>query len=128
MAAWVRSPPRSKKGNPMNISEISGDNYSVKYSKENMSIIFDGALREYEHESLNAVLDEAKEIEGSLIILDFTKLTFADSSAINSFGKFVISCRNNKKPKIIMKGNRNAFWQKNLYNYKKISPEIEIVW
>lgn len=112
----------------MDIQEISGENYKVRYDPKNATIYFKGSLRlsgMAEYTPIMDLLSQIFEQEPQTIILNLKALEFLNSSGISMLSKFVINLRKKQTIQVIVKGSDNIPWQgKSLKNLQRLMPRL----
>ncbi|NEO84647.1 MAG: hypothetical protein F6J87_10395 [Spirulina sp. SIO3F2] len=110
--------------------EIKGDNYSVQYNQETVTIQFQGKLalsgvKDYGpiHDLLYAVVADAP----AQMTLDLRQLSFLNSSGISMLSKFVLALRKKEGVQLVVVGSNEMPWQgKSLRNLKKFLPNLKL--
>ena len=114
----------------MENQEIKGENYSVIYEPETITINFQGSLRLSgmpEYTPIVNLLDEVTAQQPAVITLDLQKLEFLNSSGISMLSKFVIGARKKKTIQIVVKGSKGIPWQgKSLKNLQRLMPSLKL--
>lgn len=110
--------------------EISGDNYKVSYEGSAGTVTFEGIFRlggSQDYVPIEGLLEKSLG-EAPCVTLDFRKLEFANSSAINMIYKFVVAARKRPGTKLVALGSNSVPWQsKSLLNIKKFHPAAELL-
>lgn len=104
---------------------------SMSFTPEKNEILFEGSLRLANLVEYGDVMDYLKEmslnLKGSLI-LNFSKLTFLNSSGITIFSMFILEAKQNNHPKIKVIGSKQIAWQeKSFPNFIKLWNIVEII-
>ena len=112
------------------MSEIKGEDYTVKYDLEAATVNFDGELAltsPQEYKPIRDKLDEMADKKPATITLNLRKLTFLNSSGINMLSKFVIYVRKKEEIELVVLGSNEIAWQsKSLQNLKKLLPTLKL--
>jgi hypothetical protein len=114
----------------MGIQEIEGEDYSVQYDPESVTISFQGELSlggPADYAPIAQLLDDVANQEPSTITLDLRKLEFLNSAGISMLSKFVINMRKKKTIQVIVMGSNDITWQgKSLKNLEKLCPGLKL--
>lgn len=119
-------------GNHITISmqEIQGEDYSIKYDRESVTVSFIGELSlggPAEYAPIVELLDSVANPEPPVITLNLKKLDFVNSSGISMLSKFVISVRKKKTIQLLVLGSNDVPWQqKSLKNLEKLLPTLKL--
>ncbi|MBE9118144.1 STAS domain-containing protein [Lusitaniella coriacea LEGE 07157] len=112
----------------MDIQEITGENYTVRYAPENTIIYFKGSLRLSgiaEYTPIANLVSQIVEEEPKRIILNLKELEFLNSSGISMLSKFIINLRKKQTIQVIVKGSDTIPWQgKSLKNLQRLMPSL----
>ncbi|MGK7884801.1 MAG: hypothetical protein AB4057_09275 [Crocosphaera sp.] len=110
--------------------EVKGENYSVTYDNETITVNFQGSLRlggMEEYAPIVKLLNQVVDMEPEIITLDLKTLKFLNSSGISMLSKFVISVRKKKNISITVKGSDDIPWQgKSLKNLQRLMPSLKL--
>lgn len=110
--------------------EIKGENYSVTYDPETVTITCEGSFRlrgTEEYAPIVQLLNDVADENPTTITLNLEQLQFLNSSGINSLSKFVIRLRKQKSTHLIVKGSQEYPWQgKSLKNLKRLLPDLQL--
>ncbi len=110
--------------------EVKGENYSVTYDNETITVNFQGSLRlggMEEYAPIVKLLNQVVDMEPEIITLDLKTLKFLNSSGISMLSKFVISVRKKKNISITVKGSKAIPWQgKSLKNLQRLMPSLKL--
>ncbi|MDJ0583115.1 hypothetical protein [Crocosphaera sp.] len=110
--------------------EVKGENYSVIYDNETITINFQGSLRlggSEEYAPIVKLLNQVVDMEPEIITLDLKTLKFLNSSGISMLSKFVISVRKKKNISIRVKWSDDIPWQgKSLKNLQRLMPSLKL--
>jgi hypothetical protein len=114
----------------MGIQEIKGQDYSIQYDPQSVTVCFQGELSlggPSEYAPIVELLDEVAENEPPAITLNLKKLDFVNSSGISMLSKFVISVRKKKTIQLLVLGSNDIPWQqKSLKNLEKLLPTLKL--
>ena len=114
----------------MGIQEIKGEDYSIKYDRESVTVCFLGELSlsgPAEYAPIVELLDEVANPEPPTITLNLKKLKFVNSSGISMLSKFVITVRKKKTIQLLVLGSNDIPWQqKSLKNLEKLLPALKL--
>ena len=116
----------------MSIEKISGEEYSVEYNGNTLTVTFIGSMRlrtSEEYAPINDLLLNAHdEIDpGGTLTLDFGELKFLNSSGINIVSRFIISARKHAMINLKVNGSRDIYWQKkSLTNLQRLWSKVQI--
>ena len=110
--------------------ELPGDNYSVTYDTDTVTVKFSGqlVLRGYgEYAPIMELLMEIAATEPAVMTLDLREVAFLNSSGINMFSKFLLSLRQQKDIQLVVVGTKEIPWQsKSLKNMPKLLPRVQL--
>lgn len=114
----------------MGIQEIKGEDYSIKYDRASVTVIFQGELSlsgPAEYAPIVELLDEVANPEPPTITLNLKNLEFVNSSGISMLSKFVITVRKKKTIQLLVLGSKDVPWQqKSLKNLEKLLPTLKL--
>ncbi|MEG4803399.1 hypothetical protein QUB63_10875 [Microcoleus sp. ARI1-B5] len=114
----------------MGIQEIKGQDYSIQYDPQSVTVCFQGELSlggPSEYAPIVDLLDEVAQNEPPAITLNLKKLEFVNSSGISMLSKFVISVRKKKTIQLLVLGSNDVPWQqKSLKNLEKLLPTLKL--
>ncbi|MEG4391543.1 slr1659 superfamily regulator [Microcoleus sp. BROC3] len=114
----------------MGIQEIQGEDYSVKYDRESVTVLFQGELSlsgPAEYAPIVELLDQIANPEPPTITLNLKNLEFVNSSGISMLSKFVITVRKKKTIQLLVLGSKDVPWQqKSLKNLEKLLPTLKL--
>ena len=114
----------------MSMQEIKGEDYSIQYDPESVTVSFIGELSlggPAEYAPIVELLDEVAQNEPPAITLNLKKLEFVNSSGISMLSKFVISVRKKKTIQLFVLGSNDVPWQqKSLKNLEKLLPTLKL--
>ncbi|MEG4322297.1 MULTISPECIES: hypothetical protein [unclassified Microcoleus] len=114
----------------MGIQEIKGQDYSIQYDPQSVTVCFQGELSlggPSEYAPIVELLDEVALNEPPAITLNLKKLDFVNSSGISMLSKFVISVRKKKTIQLLVLGSNDIPWQqKSLKNLEKLLPTLKL--
>lgn len=114
----------------MDIQEIKGQDYSIQYDRESVTIFFQGELSlggPADYAPIVELLDDVANPEPPTITLNLKKLEFLNSSGISMLSKFVISVRKKKTIQLLVIGSNDVPWQqKSLKNLEKLLPSLKL--
>jgi len=114
----------------MGIQEIKGEDYSIQYDRESVTVIFIGELSlggPVEYAPIVELLNEVANPEPPTITLNLKKLEFVNSSGISMLSKFVITVRKKKTVQLLVLGSNDVPWQqKSLKNLEKLLPTLKL--
>ena len=114
----------------MDIQEIQGQDYSIQYDLESVTVYFKGELSlggPADYAPIVQLLDEVANPEPSTITLNLKKLEFLNSSGISMLSKFVIAVRKKKTIQLLVVGSNDVPWQqKSLKNLEKLLPTLKL--
>jgi hypothetical protein len=114
----------------MGIQEIQGEDYSIQYQPESVTVTFQGELSlsgPVEYAPIAELLDEVANGEPPTITLNLKQLEFVNSSGISMLSKFVISVRKKKTIQLLVLGSNDIPWQqKSLRNLEKLLPTLKL--
>ncbi|MEG4282473.1 hypothetical protein QUB68_05045 [Microcoleus sp. A006_D1] len=114
----------------MSMQEIKGEDYSIQYDRESVTVSFIGELSlggPAEYAPIVELLDEVAQNEPPAITLNLKKLEFVNSSGISMLSKFVISVRKKKTIQLLVLGSNDVPWQqKSLKNLEKLLPTLKL--
>ena len=113
----------------MNVQEIKGDNYTVRYHADSL-VEFLGELAlsgPKGYAPINNLLKEIADDHPKEITIDFRELAFINSSGINMLFKFAMWLRKKKEIQLIILGSYDMSWQeKSLENFRKFMPTLRL--
>lgn len=114
----------------MSMQEIQGEDYSIQYDRESVTVSFKGELSlggPAEYAPIVELLDSVANPEPPTITLNLKKLEFVNSSGISMLSKFVISVRKKKTIQLLVLGSNDVPWQqKSLKNLEKLLPTLKL--
>ncbi|WP_254567679.1 hypothetical protein [Oscillatoria sp. HE19RPO] len=114
----------------MNLQEIKGEDYSVQYIEESVTVKIEGELSltgSADYAPITALLNEIAERNPPMITLDLKKLEFLNSSGISMLSKFAIAMRKKKTIQLAVIGSDDIPWQrKSLQNFLKLCPNLQL--
>ena len=114
----------------MSMQEIKGEDYSIQYDRESVTVSFIGELSlggPAEYAPIVELLDDVANPEPPTITLNLKKLEFVNSSGISMLSKFVISVRKKKTIQLLVLGSHDVPWQqKSLKNLEKLLPTLKL--
>ncbi|MGF1480830.1 MAG: STAS domain-containing protein [Cyanophyceae cyanobacterium] len=114
----------------MDIVEIKGDDYSVRYDPTTAIIKFLGELSlggPAEYAPIVKLLNSVADQDPSTITLDLRNLEFLNSSGISTISKFVINLRKKRTIQLIVLGSNDIPWQgKSLKNLQRLLPSLKL--
>ncbi|MEG4106373.1 slr1659 superfamily regulator [Microcoleus sp. S13_C5] len=114
----------------MGIQEIKGEDYSILYDPESVTVTFHGELSlsgPAEYAPIVELLDEVANPGPPTITLNLKELEFVNSSGISMLSKFVISVRKKKTIQLFVLGSNDIPWQqKSLRNLEKLLPTLKL--
>ncbi|MFS8117087.1 MAG: slr1659 superfamily regulator [Microcoleus sp.] len=114
----------------MGIQEIKGEDYSIHYDRESVTVSFIGELSlggPAEYAPIVELLNEVANPEPPTITLNLKKLEFVNSSGISMLSKFVITVRKKKTIQLLVLGSNDVPWQqKSLKNLEKLLPTLKL--
>jgi len=109
--------------------EVRESEFLVRFSPENATVHFSGALRLANvkaYENVGKLLAEAG-AQVSALTLDFKELKFLNSSGITALSLFVVSSRKAGKPQLKLVGSKaNAWQQKSLANFQMLWKDMQL--
>ena len=112
------------------MSEIKGEDYTVKHDVEANTVIFQGELAlgsSSEYQPIKDMLNELIESQPATATVNLRELTFLNSSGISLLSKFVLGLRKNKEVQLVILGSNGIPWQsKSLQNLEKLLPTIKL--
>ncbi len=127
---WMPKPRNLFEIMTMLNQELSGDNYSVAYDADTVTVKFRGqlVLRGYaEYAPIMQLLMEIAATEPTVMTLDLRDVIFLNSSGINMFSKFLLSLRNQENTQLVVIGTAEIPWQsKSLKNMPKLLSRIQL--
>lgn len=113
------------------MEEIKGDDYSVTFDPEAMTIKFQGELSlggPKDFEPIVNLLNKAANSGPAQLTLDVRELQFLSSSGLSMLSKFVLSFRRMEATQLTVLGSKYVPWQgKSLSNLKKLLPTLDLV-
>lgn len=114
----------------MNVQEIKGEDYSVEYIPETVTVKLQGELSltgAADYAPMVQLLNDVAELNPPKLTLDVTKLEFLNSSGISMLSKFVISMRKKNQIQLAVIGSDEIAWQrKSLQNLLKLCPNLQL--
>lgn len=114
----------------MDIQQIQGEDYTVQYQPESVTVSFQGELSlgsSAEYAPIAKFLEDIANQEPPTITLDLRKLKFLNSSGISLLSKFVINIRKKQTIQAVVKGSNSIPWQgKSLKNLEKLFPALKL--
>ena len=114
----------------MDIQEIKGQDYSIQYDPQSVTVSFQGELcldGASDYAPIVDLLEEVANPEPPHITLNLKKLDFVNSSGINMLSKFVITVRKKKTIQLLVLGSTDVPWQqKSLKNLEKLLPTLKL--
>jgi len=110
---------------------IEDQYFQIVYDKDKMTMSFSGSLRMnelQEFERVRKFMQEAYELEGNELILDFTGLEFMNSAGISTLCKFIFDIKEKGASKALtIMGKNDILWQKKSFeNLRKIWGELAV--
>ncbi len=110
--------------------EIKDNDYTVSYNQEAGTVTFSGSLRLQNlkaYDPLKEILKNASERAHGGLVLNFTDLTFINSSGITTISMFIIDMRKKETVSIKVVGTQAVSWQKkSLANFQKLWAGVEL--
>lgn len=114
----------------MDFQEIIGEDYSVQYDPQSVTVSFQGELSlsgPAEYAPIAQLLEDIAEEEPAHLTLNLKQLEFLNSSGISLLSKFVINVRKKKMIQVIVIGSNEIPWQgKSLKNFEKLLPTLKL--
>lgn len=114
----------------MDIQEVCGEDYSVRYDTSSSIIVFRGELslaNPSEYQPIAELLNQVVSNETWPTTLDLQELTFLNSSGISMLSKFILSLRRKPDVKLVVLGAEKVPWQnKSLKNLRKLLPSLKL--
>jgi hypothetical protein len=114
----------------MDIHEIKGQDYSIQYDPQSVTVCFQGELSldgSPDYAPIVQLLEDVALNEPPTITLNLKKLEFVNSSGINMLSKFVIAVRKKKTIQLLVVGSNDVPWQqKSLKNLEKLLPTLKL--
>lgn len=114
----------------MTAQEIKGEDYSVQYDADSVTVKFQGDLAlgsPKEYAPINGLLNEIADSGPEAMILDLKELAFLNSSGISMLSKFVLGLRKKKDIQLVVLGSKSMPWQgKSLKNLQKFLPSLKL--
>lgn len=114
----------------MNFQDIKGEDYSVQYIPESVTVKIQGELSltgSADYAPIAQLLNEIAELNPPTITLDLKQLEFLNSSGISMLSKFAISMRKQSKIQLAVVGSDEIAWQrKSLQNLLKLCPNLQL--
>ncbi|MEG4322295.1 MULTISPECIES: hypothetical protein [unclassified Microcoleus] len=114
----------------MDIHEIKGQDYSIQYDPQSVTVCFQGELSldgSPDYAPIVQLLEDVALNEPPTITLNLKKLEFVNSSGINMLSKFVITVRKKKTIQLLVVGSNDVPWQqKSLKNLEKLLPNLKL--
>jgi hypothetical protein len=112
----------------MNVQEIKGEDYTVQYIPESVTVKLQGELSltgSADYAPIAQLLNQIAELNPPTMTLDLTKLEFLNSSGISMISKFAISMRKRSQIQLSVVGSDEIAWQrKSLQNLLKLCPNL----
>jgi len=109
--------------------EVRESEFLVRFSPENATVYFSGALRLANvkaYENVGKLLAEAA-AQASALTLDFKELKFLNSSGITALSLFVVASRKAGRPQLKLVGSKtNAWQQKSLANFQMLWKDMQL--
>ena len=109
--------------------EVRESEFLVRFSPENATVYFSGALRLANvkaYENVGKLHAEAG-AQLATLTLDFKELKFLNSSGITALSLFVVSSRKAGKPQLKLVGSKaNAWQQKSLANFQMLWKDMQL--
>jgi hypothetical protein len=120
----------SGKQKTMGIQSIKGEDYSVEYDPESVTVSIQGELSlggPSDYAPIAQLLEEVTNEQPSTITLNLKKLDFLNSSGISMLSKFTINVRKKKTIQVLVIGSNDIPWQeKSLKNLEKLLPSLKL--
>jgi hypothetical protein len=114
----------------MNVQEIKGEDYTVQYIPESVTVKLQGELSltgSADYAPIAQLLNQIAELNPPTMTLDLTKLEFLNSSGISMISKFAISMRKRSQIQLSVVGSDEIAWQrKSLQNLLKLCPNLQL--
>jgi hypothetical protein len=111
--------------------EIIGEDYTVSYDTDTITVTFIGSLRLQgiaEYGPINDLLTAIIEQKQGTITLNLAELKFLNSSGINILSRFVINIRKQGESQLIIRGSNQYPWQgKSLKNLQRLMPGLQLI-
>ena len=110
--------------------ELEVGDSKLTYQDNEQTIDIAGSMRLANLSEYEVVGDFFKKAAGKAqdkLIMDVRNLQFLNSSGITTFSMFILSCKKEGKPKLIVLGSNDISWQeKSLRNFKKLWDDVEV--
>lgn len=110
--------------------EIKGEDYSVQYDADSVTVKFQGELAlggPKEYAPINTLLGEIADSTPKVLTIDLKELAFLNSSGISMLSKFVLALRKKKDIQLVVLGSNDMPWQgKSLKNLQKFLPTLKL--
>ena len=111
--------------------EIVTEDYSVIYTESDKKIVFKGTMRLQNLQAYAPIKKMMKDVYtqiDSRLTLDFSELSFLNSSGITNFSMFVLECKKGSSnlPLHVVGSNKIGWQDKSLNNFKKLWNEISV--
>ena len=110
--------------------ELSGEDYSIAYDADMVTVKFSGQLilRGYEnYASILALLMEIAASRPAEMTLDLREVIFLNSSGITMFAKFLLSLRQQTETQLVVLVSRTVPWQSESFgNMPKLLPRVQL--
>jgi len=114
----------------MSIQEIKGEDYTVQYDANSVTILFQGELAlggPKEYAPITNLLNQVTDTDPAVMTIDLKGLAFLNSSGISMLSKFVLGLRKKKKIQLVILGSYDQPWQgKSLKNLQKFLPSLKL--
>lgn len=116
----------------IDIKEIVGEEYSVRYDPGTATVCFQGSLSLPSVEDfvpITQLLEVALNNAPPTLTLNFRELEFLNSSGISVLSRFVIRARNQTETALIVQGSETVVWQKrSIKNLQRLMPTMQLEW
>ncbi len=110
--------------------ELSGEDYSIAYDADMVTVKFSGQLilRGYENYAfILALLMEIAASRPAEMTLDLREVIFLNSSGITMFAKFLLSLRQQTETRLVVRVSRTVPWQSESFgNMPKLLPRVQL--
>ncbi|MEO1094162.1 MAG: STAS domain-containing protein [Cyanobacteria bacterium J06638_28] len=110
--------------------EIKGEDYSVHYDADSITVKFQGELAlggPKEYAPINTLLGDIADSTPEVMTIDLKELAFLNSSGISMLSKFVLGLRKKKAVQLVILGSKEMPWQgKSLKNLQKFLPTLKL--
>lgn len=114
----------------MGTQEINGEDYSVQYDPESVTVSFEGELSlggPADYAPIVQLLDDVANQDPPTLTLNLSQLEFLNSSGISMLSKFAINMRKKKTIQVVVIGSNEIAWQaKSLQNLQKLFPALQL--